>query len=64
MLVLKWNDNRPVMVITNHGSVRPLKTARRWSVKEKSYVNVSMPNVIGLYNAHMGGVDLLDRLAT
>ncbi len=61
-MVVKWNDNKPVMVMTNHGTVQPTQMAKRWSVKQKSYINVPMPQSIGRYNSHMGGVDLLDRL--
>ncbi len=63
VLVTKWNDNKPVSVMSNHGSVTPLQSARRWSAKDKAYINVPMPNIIGHYNKHMGGVDLVDRWA-
>src|SRR5258705_6551277 len=39
----------------------PLISAR-WSKKEKKYVTVDRPNIVGMYNAKMGGVDLADRM--
>ena len=61
VLVVKWNDNRIVHVASNHGTVEPILQTKRYSQKEKRHVYVPQPNVIGHYNATMGGVDLTDR---
>ena len=46
---------------TNYDTVEPLGKAKRWSSAKKASVEVPQPAVIASYNAHMGGVDLLDR---
>ena len=35
---------------------------KRWDKKNKQYVEVPGPNLIKVYNAHIGGVDLCDML--
>lgn len=61
VLVVKWNDNKPVCVATNHDTVTPLLRQRRFSQSQKAYVTIPQPNVVHNYNRYMGGVDLLDR---
>ena len=36
--------------------------AKRWSKKTKEFVNVERPQMVEVYNANMGGVDLCDML--
>ena len=36
----------------------------RYSSEEKKKVEVDQPNIVKVYNTHMGGVDLLDNMAT
>lgn len=60
--ILKWFDNKPVILSSNiHGS-DPTDMCRRWCKKERMYIDVSRPNIIKKYNIAMGGVDLLDRI--
>ena len=58
--VISWNDNGPVIVISNVHSDLPHTTVKRWNPSEKCYINIDRPNFITVYNKHMGGVDLLD----
>lgn len=46
VLVVNWNDNKPVFVATNHDTVIPLQKQRRFSQSMKAYVTISQPNVI------------------
>lgn len=59
--LVRWNDNSVVTVISNHFSVEPMSTAKRYNRKEKKEVNIQQPNVIKFYNKYMGGVDLHDN---
>ena len=61
VMAVKWHDNKCVTVATNHSTVEPLGKAKRWNKTKKAMVDVPQPKVIGTYNAHMGGVDILDR---
>ena len=61
VVVCQWNDNRPVVAVSNFESVTPLQSANRWISKEKKRSNIPMPYLIHRYNLKMGGVDLLDR---
>lgn len=59
--LVRWNDNSVVTMISNHLSVEPMSTAKRYNRKEKKEVNIQQPNVIKVYNKYMGGVDLHDN---
>lgn len=61
VMAVKWHDNQCVTIATNYDTVEPLGKAKRWSSAKKASVEVPQPAVIGSYNAHMGGVDILDR---
>ena len=62
ILVVKWYDNKEVIVGSNHYSAEPTTLARRWDKAKKTYVSVALPSVIGAYNKGMGGVDFCDQL--
>ena len=61
VLCVKWNDNSPVTVASNHFGVNPVHTAYRRAKGTKAK-EVKQPHAIRMYNAGMGGVDLLDRM--
>ena len=62
ILVLKWYDNKEVCVGSNPYSANPVSTDRRWDKKDKAYVSLTRPAVIGAYNEGMGAVDRCDQL--
>ena len=62
ILVLKWYDNKEVCIGSNHYSASPVSTVCRWDKKDKAYVTLSRPAVIGAYNSGMGAVDRCDQL--
>ena len=64
-----WKDTKNVKLCSTYVGTMPfLKTdlvrqpakISRYNHKEKSYVEVDCPQIIREYNAHMGGVDLMD----
>ncbi|XP_025192062.1 piggyBac transposable element-derived protein 3-like [Melanaphis sacchari] len=61
ILLVRWNDNSVVTVVTNNSTIEPLVGAKRYNRKEKKAVSISQPKVIAEYNQHMGGVDLHDN---
>ena len=60
--VLKWFDNKPVVLASSVEGKEPEDICRRWSKKDKVYIPVNRPVAVKNYNSFMGGVDLLDRV--
>lgn len=61
LALVKWKDNKPVMMISNCTGSDNISTVKRWDKNSKCYVDVSCPKVISNYNCNMGGVDVLDQ---
>jgi len=59
---VKWFDNKPINMASSVHAKIPEDICRRWSKKEKKYVEVKRPSIVRAYNAKMGGVDLCDRM--
>ena len=68
MKCTKWMDNKPVYVVSTAHSAVPLDSIRRRSKKEHKIVKIhrpdARPDAVKQYNASMGGVDLVDRMAS
>ncbi|KAL7880514.1 hypothetical protein SRHO_G00027680 [Serrasalmus rhombeus] len=62
--LVKWYDNRPVLMASNFVGVGTMDEVQRWDKKKAQFVMVSRPEVVKLYNDAMGGVDLLDQLVS
>lgn len=60
--IVKWMDNRSVLMASTKHMAEPVHDVKRYDKKEKKYVLVPRPFVIEEYNRSMGGVDLADRL--
>lgn len=64
LALIRWNDNAQVTIATNSTTpeVTSLAACTRWSAKDKRKISTSQPEVIKMYNAGMGGVDLFDKM--
>ena len=62
VVLVKWMDNRSVILASNFVGVGSLDEVSRWDKSEKKYVTVSRPEIVKLYNHSMGGVDLMDQM--
>lgn len=60
--IVKWFDNKPVLLISSVDGTVPADVCRRWCKKSKQYVEVRRPYIVKVYNESMGGVDMLDRM--
>lgn len=61
LIVVRWNDNNIVNVVSNCHGVEPLQQATRWSKQAKARVRLPQPYLIKHYNQTMGGVDRMDQ---
>ncbi|XP_049310850.1 piggyBac transposable element-derived protein 3-like [Bactrocera dorsalis] len=57
-----WKDNKLVTLASTFAGQNPISEVRRYDKKNSRYINISRPNVVGEYNRHMGGVDLIDSI--
>ena len=60
--LVKWFDNKPILLLSASHGIHPVDQCRRWEKKEKKYIQIERPSVIREYNSKMGGVDLCDRM--
>lgn len=60
---VKWYDNRAVTLVSSFAGPEPVQKSQRWDKATKTIIDVEKPDIVGTYNKHMGGVDLLDSFA-
>ena len=60
--IVKWFDNKPIVIASSVHGIEPQQLCRRWSKKDRAYVEIQRPAIITEYNQKMGGVDLTDRM--
>lgn len=60
-VVIKWMDNKSVLVASNCTSGDDFCLIKRWDKIMSAYTDVTCPKVIANYNKNMGGVDILDQ---
>lgn len=57
-----WKDNKIVTLASSFVGELPKSQVSRYDKPHKRYVTIDRPNVVGEYNRHMGGVDLIDSI--
>lgn len=62
IIALVWKDTKLVNLLSTFAVVQPVVKVSRFDKKLNKRVQVDCPNIIKVYNKHMGGVDLLDSL--
>ncbi|XP_057308993.1 piggyBac transposable element-derived protein 3-like [Hydractinia symbiolongicarpus] len=60
--VVSWFDNKVVTLLSNFVGSEPTRYVKRFSKKENKHIEIPCPNLVTIYNKHMGGVDFLDSL--
>ena len=63
IVVVRWNDNKPVHLISSYVGHLPVQPIYRWSKASKKKIIIDCPKIVSEYNRHMGGVDLTNMLA-
>ncbi|KRZ50920.1 PiggyBac transposable element-derived protein 3 [Trichinella nativa] len=62
LCVVKWFDNREVILASTCKCVDPVEPVRRWDKKQRQFIDVPCPQIVKEYNQFMGGVDLTGML--
>ena len=62
IVVTSWNDNKPVLMLSNVVGKEPTDTCKRFDRKKKEIIEVPRPASVAIYNKFMGGVDKADIL--
>lgn len=60
--VLKWKDNKGVLMTSTAFGANPVCSVQRWEKKTRQYINVNCPAIVKNYNSYMGGVDTCDQM--
>lgn len=62
LTVIRWQDNSTVQLASSFVTHELGENVKRWSSKDKCYLDISCPKMVHEYNKFMGGVDLCDML--
>ncbi|XP_045505807.1 piggyBac transposable element-derived protein 3-like [Colias croceus] len=57
---VSWKDNKQVVLASTYVGAEPVETIHRYDKKLKRKIEIACPKLVKEYNAHMGGVDLMD----
>ena len=59
---VRWQNNNVVYVASTFVGMGNIDKVKRWSKKDKDYIDADHPEIIKYYNDFIGVVDLMDRL--
>lgn len=59
---VQWYDNKVVTLLSTFAGSQPSHKVRRFFKSDNSKKDINCPDIVKVYNKHMGGVDLLDSL--
>ena len=62
VVIVRWYDNGVVQLASTFLGIDMGLQVRRWSAAAKEHVEIQCPNIVRVYNANMGCVDLCDML--
>lgn len=57
---VSWKDNKQVVLLSTYVGAEPVESIERYDKAEKKKISIDCPKIVKEYNAHMGGVDLMD----
>ncbi|XP_045457152.1 piggyBac transposable element-derived protein 3-like [Melitaea cinxia] len=57
-----WKDNKVVTLASSFVGELPKSQVTRYDKVNKRYMTIDCPKIVGEYNRHMGGVDLIDSI--
>lgn len=60
-VVVKWMDNKSVLMISNCTSADSTVNVKRWDKKRKAYIDIIMQKITDNCNKNMGRVDVLHQ---
>jgi hypothetical protein len=59
---VQWYDNKVVTLLSTFAGSQPLRKVQRFFKTDNTRKEMNCPNIVQVYNKHMGGMDLLDSL--
>lgn len=59
---VSWKDSKIVNLASTFLGEISKRKVKRYDKIQKKYVEIDCPSIVGEYNAHMGGVDLIDSI--
>lgn len=60
--ILKWKDNKGVLLASTAFGSKPTSIVPRWEKKSRQYIVVSYLAIVKNYNTFMGRVDTCDQM--
>ncbi|CAI6352915.1 unnamed protein product [Macrosiphum euphorbiae] len=62
IIAVSWLDNKIVNMVSTYAGSQPVIEKKRFFKSENRHKIITCPNVVGVYNSYMGGVDLIDSM--
>lgn len=62
IIAVSWLDKKVVNMVSTYAGSQPVIEKKRFFKSENRHKIITCPNVVGVYNSFMGGVDLIDSM--